>query len=62
MCLPAEHPFPSACNQGWYGRGRRARQASGIKDHMMQEEIKSKPIIQNFTCTPRESGQGDIWF
>lgn len=75
MCFPAEHSLPSACNQGFCSGGHaklcytacsadltapHALQASGIKAHMMQEEIKSKPIIQNgFICIPRERKQGD---
>lgn len=70
MCSPAKYSLHSACNQGCCSGGHmklcyaacsadltapHASQAAGIKDHMMQEEIKNKPIILNgFTCTSRE--------
>lgn len=37
-----------------------SRLALGIKDHMMQEEIKNKPIIQNgFSCISRGKEEVD---
>lgn len=75
MLFPAEHSLPSACNQRCCSGGHtrlcypvcssgltapRARRSSGIKNHVMQEEIKSKPIILNgFTCISREQEEGD---
>lgn len=62
MCSPTEHLSLSACNQCWcmgWGGGTqntacsadftapRACWASGIKDHTMLEENKSKPITLN---------------
>lgn len=75
MCSPAKHSLHSACNQGRCSGGHAKlcytacsadptaphdSQAAGIKDHMMQKEIKSKPIIPNgFICISREQEEED---